>query len=71
MTDVSILYEINQLPEKQKMEVIDFILMLKNKIKAKDNKLDSNKRIFGISKGKYLLANDFDEPLEDFNKYLQ
>jgi hypothetical protein len=33
-------------------------------------KIQEGNRIFGISKGKYQLAPDFDAPLEDFNEYM-
>ncbi len=72
MTEKMILSEIHQLPESLKLEVFHFIAFLKKEYAQKENRLTTvpNNRIFGISKGKYILAEDFDAPLEDFNDYM-
>ena len=76
VTEKLILSEIYKLPETLKLEVLHFIVFLKqeNKIKNKKfigiNSNDNNIRIFGKSKNKYILAPDFDSPLDDFKEYL-
>ena len=63
------------MPEDVKKQVTDFIDFVMSK-KEKENKLDStekketNKRPFGILKGKIKMADDFDEPMEDFKDYM-
>lgn len=58
--------KIDSLPESLQHEVDDFIDFLLEK----HQKHPKNKRpVFGSSKGFYTIANDFDEPLEDFNEY--
>lgn len=50
-----ILTEIEEFPESLKQEVVDFIGFLKSKYK-KTASLESGKRIFGKSKGKYTMT---------------
>jgi hypothetical protein len=71
MIENNILYEINQLPENLKLEALHYILFLKKEYLKSNNIINkSDKRIFGRVKGKYKLAADFDEPLEDFKEYM-
>lgn len=67
MTNTSLKIEINSLPKTLRDEVADFVEFLKTKSKAKA-KLKT--REFGYAKGKIKLSNDFDEPLNIFNKYM-
>lgn len=53
------------MPEEKKQEVLDFSEFILHKIQQ-----NNNKPVFGSSKGKYILNNDFDEPLEDFKEYM-
>ncbi len=62
--------EFVSLPEGLKKEVKDFIDFLKLKYSVKEGKSANKERVFGISKGKYTLSNDFDEPLDDFKDYM-
>lgn len=77
MTEALILSEIHQLPESLKLEVLHFAQFLrqeKAQIKKENQQvepLESRERIFGISKGRYKLAADFDAPLDDFKEYMQ
>lgn len=48
------------------MEVLDFVEHKKNAEIEKTTK----KRVFGFAKGKYVMSDDFDEPLEDFKDYM-
>jgi hypothetical protein len=70
MTDKSILVEIHQLPENLKLEVMHFIAFLKQKYAGKSAEAKPLKRVFGRSKGNYVLSDDFDAPLEDFKEYM-
>lgn len=70
MTEKLILSEIYQLPESLKLEVLHFIIFLKSEYAQKYATPQPKKRIFGRAKGKYVLASDFDAPLEDFNDYM-
>lgn len=70
MTDKSILVEIHQLPESLKQEVMRFIAFLKREKAGDFVGHNPKKRVFGRTKGKYLPAPDFDEPLDDFKEYM-
>ena len=68
MTDQLIHSYLFQLPESLKQEVLHYITYLLNK---EDN--PKQKKIipkFGSAKDKYIMAPDFDEPLEDFKEYM-
>jgi hypothetical protein len=67
MTNTSLKIEINSLPKKLRDQVADFVEFLLKKSKTK-SKLKS--REFGYAKGKIKLSEDFDEPLNEFSKYL-
>jgi Protein of unknown function (DUF2281) len=60
-----------QLPVEKQKEVQDFIdsLMAQIQIK-KEEKGQVNKSGFGALKGTIWMADDFDEPLEDFKDYM-
>ena len=65
-----ILSEIHQLPEHLKLEVLHFTQFLKKGfVQNTMPNPKKAKRIFGIAKGKYKIAEDFDAPLEDFSAY--
>ena len=68
IVDNIILYnKLASLPDHLKSEVSDFIDFLAFKEeKGKDKK----KPIFGSGKGMFILKPGFDEPLEDFKKYM-
>jgi hypothetical protein len=64
----AILYEhITALPDNLKAEVADFVAFLEQKHKP-GKKIKERK--FGIGKGSFEMAPDFDEPLEDFKDYM-
>jgi hypothetical protein len=69
MTEEIILAEIQQLPERLKMEVLHFVRFLRQEKTQPEPQM--NERIFGISKGRYKLAEDFDAPLDDFKEYME
>lgn len=68
MTDKLIINQLQDLPESLKKEVLDFIGYLVMKYSNEYQKKPTPK--FGSAKGKYILAADFDEPLEDFKEYM-
>ena len=70
MSDKMILSEIYQLPESLKKEVLNFIVFLKQDYSVKKTPKGKNQRTFGRSKGRYVLAPDFDAPLDDFKEYM-
>jgi hypothetical protein len=70
MKSLQLLKKIENLPLFEKKEVEDFIdfLLFKNK---KEQISKTDKRAFGVFKGKVNMAQDFDEPISDFNDYSQ
>jgi hypothetical protein len=68
MTEKLILSEIHQLPESLKLEVLHFIVFLKQEHNQKILPKTKGDRVFGKSKGRYTLAPDFDAPLDDFKE---
>ncbi len=63
-----ILAQIQQLPEQLKQEVLHYVEFLQAKYNAQSRKPKNRKA--GSAKGKYKLAPDFDQPLEDFKEYM-
>ena len=63
----SLYIKLNTIPEKVRVEVIDFIEFLLSKNK-KDLKKNAPK--FGSAKGKFKMSPDFDAPLDDFKEYM-
>lgn len=70
MTEQQILRELHNLPESFKVEVLHFVQFLKKKT-ANGEKSPRKRRKAGSAEGKYVLAPDFDAPLEDFKEYMQ
>ena len=68
MTDTQLLTQINTLPTEQKKQVADFVQFLKYQRKTK-RKIKERK--FGYAKGFFKMADDFDEPLDDFKEYME
>jgi hypothetical protein len=68
MTDQAILKKIHALPNSMKVEIVDFIEFLTQKYRpVKKEKVIPQ---YGSLKGTFKMADDFDEPLEDFKEYL-
>ncbi|MBM2816242.1 MAG: hypothetical protein HW421_3004 [Ignavibacteria bacterium] len=71
MNSSQILLQYEQLPDAYKQEAIDFIEFLFSKSNQKKIEKKNHKRnAFGSLKGKIKMADDFDEPLEDFRDYM-
>ena len=65
---VSLLFnKISSLSPEMIREVDEFVDFLKTKRKIKEKK----EREFGIAKGKIVIHPDFDEPLKEFEEYMQ
>lgn len=64
----AILAQIAKLPEQLKQEVLHYAEFLQKRYAAQLPKVKNRKA--GSAKGKYKLAHDFDEPLEDFKEYM-
>ena len=64
MSEIHLYTKINSLPLDLKKEVSDFIDSL---LKKKQIVSAKKQPIFGSAKGQFIVAPDFDEPLEDFN----
>lgn len=67
MTDIQLYSQISALPSSLKKQVSDFVENLKKK--SKSNK-EIKERQFGYAKGFFKVADDFDEPLDDFKEYM-
>lgn len=63
-----ILSQIQRLPEQLRQEVLHYAEFLQAKHDAQNQK--SKHRKAGTAKGKYRLAPDFNQPLEDFEEYM-
>lgn len=72
MIEQTLIQEIHTLPENLKQEVLHFVQFLKQKQTGniKTEKL-RKKRKAGSAQGEIFMAEDFDEPLEDFAEYMK
>ena len=68
MEQLQLFTKINYLPADLKSEVNDFIDFLLSKKQKKAKKKTPK---FGCAKGQIYISPDFDEPLDDFKKYMQ
>lgn len=67
MTDLQLYSQIAALPSELKEEVQNLVKSLSKKIKPSKK---IKERQFGCGKGLFIMAPDFDEPLEDFKAYM-
>ena len=68
MDTFTLIQKIEELPPDLREQVADFVDFLKEK-KAKS--LPEKHPVFGSAKGMFVLAPDFDEPLDDFKEYME
>lgn len=69
--DNSLLYsKLSALPEHLKAEVADFIDYLTTKYEGDQPTSSHLKPQFGSGKGMFVMHDDFDEPLKDFDEYM-
>lgn len=77
MLQTELLETFNKLPESLQQEVLHYAEYLAEKYKdlpetGQTTEGKPEKRgIFGIWKGKIKMADDFDEPLEEFKEYME
>ncbi|UFH53354.1 DUF2281 domain-containing protein [Spirosoma sp. KNUC1025] len=67
MSTTALLTEITALPPELRQEVEDFVAFLRTK---KQRNTVQKEREFGYAKGQVRLADDFDDPLDDFKEYM-
>lgn len=70
MENISIYSKFNALPDNLKRQVIDYIEFLSEKKRENKKVSKPKKPKFGSCKGMFEMAQDFDEPLEDFKDYM-
>jgi len=66
MNDIELYSKLIALPDDLKQEADDFVEFLKTKMPEKKT---PQKKQAGLAKGLIEMADDFDEPLEDFESY--
>lgn len=71
MLETEILENLKQLPDSLQQEVLHYIEFLKARYTKPESQLSPpKKRQAGRLKGKIILAEDFDAPLEDLKDYM-
>jgi hypothetical protein len=65
MRTAMIMADFQALPADLQEKAAQYISLLKQEV-DKQHVQHPQKRIFGLTKGKYKMAPDFDEPLDDF-----
>lgn len=71
MTVNNLYSKINQLQEERLAELLLFVEYLLNKDKnAHEQHAEKRKPKFGSAKGTFIMAPNFDEPLDHFNDYM-
>jgi len=68
MTELQLFSKIHELPVELKLEVVDFVDFLLSKNKTREKNTSPK---FGCAKGTIEIADDFDEPLDDFKDYMR
>ncbi len=66
MDTLTLVQKIQELPPDLQSQVADFVDSLREK-KAQPEK----RPVFGSAKGMFILAPDFDAPLDDFKEYME
>lgn len=71
MLETEILESLRQLPDSLQQEVLHYVEFLKTRYTQPEPQPEkSKKRQAGRLKGKIIMADDFDAPLEDFKDYM-
>lgn len=68
MSTTQLTADIEALPDNLQEQVRDFVAFLK--IRHPQPEPPLKQRQFGAGKGRIVMADDFDEPLEDFKEYM-
>ena len=67
MDHIALFSKLASLPENLKIEVSDFIDFLKSKTSKKE---PGKKPKFGSARGLFVIKPGFDDPIDDFNEYM-
>ncbi|MGV0026718.1 type II toxin-antitoxin system VapB family antitoxin [Phormidesmis priestleyi] len=70
MLQTEILESLQQLPDSLQQEVLHYIEFLKTRYAQPKAETPKKRRAAGALKGKIIMADDFDAPLEDFKEYM-
>ena len=70
MNDKLLIKQYEMLPDSLKKEVLDFVAFLLHKYQHKTEIKSKKKPKFGSAKGMFVIAEDFDAPLENFKDYM-
>jgi len=70
MSDLSLYFKFDALPEKIKGEVLDYIEFLSSK-NNNPNKIKRTHPKAGCMKGTFLIGQGFDDPIPDFKDYME
>ena len=64
--------QLSSIPEDVRQQVLDFIEFLMRQKQGKDpaNKGWRKTPVLGLAKGKVVVPDDFDAPLDDFKEYM-
>lgn len=68
MSSMDLYIKLTTLPADLRKEVADFLDSLLNRKKPEPSKKGG---IPGLAKGRIVIADDFDEPLDDFKPYME
>ena len=64
--------QLSSLPEDVRQQVLDFIEFLMRQKQGKDPEHKGGRKtpVLGLAKGKVVIPDDFDAPLDDFKEYM-
>ena len=71
MLQETIIYNISKLPEFYQQEILDYSDFLLSRVNKSKDVSAKSRGGFGTRKNDYIMADDFDEPLKDFEEYMQ
>lgn len=70
MSTADFFLKVNSLPADLRKELMDFLEYLLHREKQNNGPVKRG-GIPGLAKGRIVIADDFDEPLEDFKPYME
>ena len=74
MSSADFLIKFNSLPadlRKQVADYLEYLFWLKDRSTEEQKSPNGKRPIPGLLKGKIWIADDFDEPLDDFKEYME
>lgn len=66
----SLIEKISKIPKEKEKEVEAFLDKILDQIKKQESQATGKRGGFGALKGMIVMADDFDEPMEDFKEYM-